>query len=85
MTVDQLLVYIPQLTDRKNKLADMANALPKKRITSSARSTLIEYQHTNYDVSAAKADFEAVSAELAEAQVALDKLNTTETMEIRLH
>ena len=84
MTVDQLLVYIPQLTDRKNRLADMANTLPKSRITSSVRSTLIEYRHANYDVSAAKADYEAVSEKLAEAQVALDKLNTTETMELSI-
>ena len=84
MTVDQLLVYIPQLTERKAKLANLSRTLAKKRVVSDARSTLIEYQYANYDVAAAKADYEAVCAELANAQLALDKLNTTETMEIDL-
>ena len=84
MTVDQMLVYIPQLTDRKCKLLGMATTLPKKRITPSARSNLIEYQYANFDVSLAKSDLATVSAELAEAQIALDKLNNGETFEIEL-
>lgn len=84
MTVDQLLVYIPQLTERKSKLGGMAGTLPKKRVVSSVRSALIEYQYANFDREAVRADYEAVCAELANAQLALDRLNTTETMEIDL-
>ena len=31
MTIDEMLVYIPQLTRRKNKLAAMKNRLPMER------------------------------------------------------
>ena len=84
MSVDQLLVYIPQLTERKNRLSRMANVLPKTRIPGGGSSSIIEYQYINYDLAAVKADYAAVSDTLARAQLALDKLNTTETMEIAL-
>lgn len=84
MTVDQLLVYIPQLTERKLKLSGMANTLEKARLSDAGRSALIEYEYANFDVPEAQADYEAVGDELVRAQLALDKLNTTETMEIDL-
>ena len=82
MTVDQLLVYIPQLTERKSRLSRMANVLPKTRLEGGARSNIIEYEYVNYDLQQVQADYNAVSAELSRAQLALDALNTTETMEI---
>lgn len=82
MTVDQLLVYLPQLNERKSRLGEMASALPKQRMSSNGRSNLIEYEYANYDIEAAKKDYEKVCDELARAQVALDQLNNTETMEI---
>jgi hypothetical protein len=60
----------------------MASALPKQRMSSNGRSNLIEYEYANYDIEAAKKDYEKVCDELARAQVALDQLNNTETMEI---
>ena len=84
LTVDQMLIYIPQLTERKNRLSAMASALPKTRLGSTMRSNIIEYEYANYDVEKAQADYNAVSEELSRAQLALDKLNTTETMEIDL-
>ncbi len=84
MTVDQLLVYIPQLNERREKLARMANCLEKTRLTNSNRINLIEYQYANYDVAQARADYEAAGDELARAQLALDKLNTTDLLDIEL-
>ena len=86
MTIDQLLVYIPQLTQRKMKLRDLAAALPKTRVKGriAASSSVIEYTYANYDVEAAKAAADAAADELARAQTALDKVNSTETMEIEL-
>ena len=84
MTIDQLLVYIPQLSQRKAKLRDMAGVLPKTRVKgrSAVNSAVIEYTYANYDVEAARAAADAASEELARAQTALDKVNNTETMEI---
>lgn len=81
-TVDQMLVYIPQLTERKDRLWRMAAQLPKQRMTNNNRSNLIEYQYANYDPEEAMRDFQAASDELARAQLALDHLNNTDTMEI---
>lgn len=83
MTVDQMLVYIPQLTTKKQKLFEMAGRLPKVRDNSFGHSSnFIDYRYANYDVEKAKEDFAAVSDELSRAQTALDLLNTTETLEI---
>ena len=83
MTVDQALVYIPQLSERKARLSRMAG-MPEKRRMGSSGTNIIEYEYANYDPETVRADFAAVSEELSRAQLALDKLNTTETMEIEL-
>lgn len=78
MTIDQMLVYLPQLTAKKHKLTEMKNRLPKTRVTR-YNSNLVEYTLTNYDLAQVEADFEAVSDELSRAQHALDKVNTSES------
>ena len=86
MTVDQILVYIPQLSARKRKLAGMAGKLPKERLSASGygAKTIIEYRYANYEITDAEADLAAVTDELARAQTALDVVNNSETMEIEL-
>lgn len=84
MTIDQMLVYIPQLSQRKEKLYMMKNKLPKRREISSysSRSNIIDYRIANYDIEAAEKDYAEVSALLSKAQIALDVINNSETMEI---
>lgn len=82
MTVDEILVYIPQLTRKTNKLYGMKNRLPKVRQTSSYRTNIIDYSYANYDIKAAEAEYAKAADTLAKAQLALDTLNSTETMEI---
>ena len=86
MTIDQMLVYIPQLTARKKKLDRMASRLPKERVNSSFAhsSNFIEYIHSNYDVAVAKKDLDEASALLAEAQMALDLANTTVEFDVEI-
>ncbi len=76
MTIDQLLVYMPQLSKRKMKLSQMAAKLPLSREVR-YNSNLVEYRYANYDPAQAKADLEAVTDELSKAQTALDTLNNT--------
>ena len=85
MTVDEMLVYIPQLTARINKLYSMKSKLPKKRVSSlsgSRTSSVIEYTYINYDLDAVTADYEAARDELSKAQLALDSLNNSEEFEV---
>ena len=83
MTIDQMLIYLPQLSNRKSKLYDMKNRLPKVREKSSySGSNIIDYRIVNYDIAAAEADYNEAAALLSRAQTALDVINTTETMDI---
>lgn len=86
MTIDQALVYIPQLTEMRGRLFEMQNRLPKQRtsVGGIGSNTVIDYRYTNYPVEAAKRDYTRVSDELRRVQTALDVVNTTVTMEIEL-
>ena len=86
MTVDQMLVYIPQLNERKNKLTRMAENLPKERVNASGYGvkTIVEYKYANYDIARVEADLTAATNELAKAQTALDVINNTATLEVDL-
>ena len=81
MTVDQALVYIPQLTKRKSKLSGMSTKLPKER-GSARMNGVIEYTYANYDTKEVKKEFRRVSDELSRVQTALDTLNNTVKFEI---
>mgnify|MGYP006958135984 FL=1 len=52
MTIDELLVYIPQLTKRKSKLLEMKSRLPKERVEEQygRQSSIIDYTYANYDI-----------------------------------
>lgn len=86
MTIDQMLVYIPQLTARKNKLNRMRSRLPKERVQGgmSRMSGIVEYEYSNYDIKQAEADYAAVSDELARAQNALDAVNASVTFSVEI-
>ena len=83
MTIDQMLIYIPQLTARKSKLSRMRSRLPKERVQSgiSRMNGVVEYEYCNYDLKQAEAEYEFVADELARAQNALDMVNSTATFE----
>lgn len=80
-TIDEVLVYLPQLSIKKAKLSRMVEALPKTREAMNMRSTIIDYRYTNYDNNVVKKDFEKICYELDKVQVALDTTNVTKTFE----
>ena len=82
MTIDAMLVYLPQLSHRKAQLARMKSTLPMERQTGRSSSSLIEYRYANYDIAQAAADFDRVSGLLARAQNALDLVNSTVEFEV---
>lgn len=86
MTIDQVLVYIPQLTEMKNRLFEIQSRLPKQRVSVGGigNNTVIDYLYTNYSVEKAQEDYTKVSDELRNVQTALDVVNTTVKMEFEL-
>ena len=83
MTIDQMLVYIPQLTARKRKLDQMRFVLPRERVLAGRTSSnIIEYKYANYDVAKAEKDYLDTVDELAKAQNALDLVNSTVEFEV---
>ena len=81
MTIDQILIYIPQLTKRKSKLASMKDKLPRER-ASTRMNGVIEYTYANYTLKQAKEDFTRISDELFRVQTALDTINNNVKFEI---
>ncbi len=84
MTIDEMLVYIPQLTAAKNKLAIMKDKLPKVREQTRVNSSILDYRYLNYDVETVTAEYEKVTDTLSKAQNALDSINMNQTLEVDL-
>lgn len=86
MTIDEMLVFIPQLTKRKAKLITMNSKLPKERVGEIlGRSVnIIDYVYLNYDLDKVAADLDVVTDELSRAQLALDIINNSRHIEIDL-
>ncbi len=88
MTIDEVLIYLPQLRDRKLKLSGMIDRMPKQRAHSSVLSRysgqtpIIDYEYANYDIQLAQAEYKAVSDEIASLQTRLDTVNTTRKFEL---
>jgi hypothetical protein len=86
MTIDQVLVYLPQLTYVCQRLEKLQDRLSKKRsdIGGMGRNLVIDYEYANYSVEKAREDYVRASDELARVQTALDLVNSTVKMEIDL-
>ena len=80
MTVDQVLIYIPQLTKKCNKLWEMMNKLPKAREATPGygrNNSIIDYRYVNYDIGKVENDYYKCKSELDRAQIQLDLVNST--------
>ncbi len=86
LTIDQALVYLPQLTNRKYKLDQMADRLPRERLSSNRTTTaaVSEFLYANYDVAKAQEDYDTTVAEILKIQSTLDTINNTVTFDINI-
>lgn len=86
ITIDEMLVLIPQLSTEKAKLAEMASRLPKSREPQGygKSSNIIDYRYANYDLDTVTKDLSEVTDKLSKAQITLDKINHTEKFEVDL-
>lgn len=80
ISVDSILIKMAQLNDRKLTLDIMRKYLPKTREASNmigSRNSVPEYRYTNFDPDLVKQDYERISEEIMEMQIALDRYNQT--------
>ena len=84
MTIDEFLVYLPQLNERAVTLNRMQRALPKAREQSygSGPNATIDYRYINYDLDTVVRDYDEVCDLITKGQTALDYLNNTAEIEI---
>ncbi len=80
MTIDEMLVYLPQLNNRLSQLYGMKSVLQKERLATS--KNFIEYKYANFDVKQVQSDYNTIYEEISKAQLALDKINTTVEFEV---
>ena len=84
MTIDELLVWLPQVRDRLRKLAVMLGEPERARVTNSGRTSIIEYEYANYDHAQVQRDFEALTERKNKALTALDTANNTLRFEVEI-
>ena len=79
MTIDEVLVFLPQQKQRVDKLSQYARQPAKKRITDryGSRSNLVEYEYANYSQDEANRLYMQANEQLSKAQIALDRVNST--------
>jgi len=80
-TVDEMLVYIPQLQALYSRFSKLASQEQQERLGVNYNS--IEYSYANYDVEEAKKFLDETREEIAKAQAALDKTNLTIPFEVQ--
>lgn len=83
-TIDMALIMLPQLSSRKQMLNGMLMLPDKKRnkVYGNGSANVIDYTYTNFSAAEVKEEYERVSKKIDDLQLALDKANTTITMEI---
>ena len=86
-SIDAILIRMAQLNKRKAFLDILRKNQEKSRKESDyyrGRSANPEYQYINYDLEKVKEDFELISHEIMEMQMALDKYNQTFEFEVEI-
>lgn len=85
-SVDEILIEMAQLNQRKQVLDVMRKQLPQSRVIPAynGRSTVPEYQYINYDLEVVQKDFDMISNRIMKLQMALDYYNQTFTFDVDL-
>ena len=76
MSVDSILVRMAQLNSRRTTL-DIMRKMREIEYSFNSRNAVPEYRYTNYDLDLVKRDYERISKEIMEMQIALDRYNQT--------
>ena len=83
ITIDEMLVYLPQLNRQCEVLSKMRDAMPKVRVSSGYSSgNIIDYKYANYDIEEVGRHYAELSDTLAKAQTSLDLVDNTVEFDI---
>ena len=82
MTIDEILVFLPQATERLRVLAAMLSKPPRFRAENTGRTNIIEYEYLNYDLETVQRDYDALSEKKTQVMTALDLVNNTVQFEV---
>ncbi len=84
MTIDEMLVFLPQTSDRLRKLENMLAKPEKARAMNTGRTSIIEYEYLNYDLQKVQEDYDALMELKNRALTALDVVNNTVPFEVEI-
>ena len=87
ITIDEALVRMAQLSEKKKRLSAMCGRNPRERKSYgyfSRESNILEYTYTNYDVSVADKDYRETCKAISDMQLELDLINQTKTFDVDL-
>ena len=84
MTVDEALIVMAQLNNKRRRLDALRNIMPVQREKGRYTGNLIEYKYANFDVAKAQEDFVKVTEAINELQLQIDLCNQTITFEVEV-
>lgn len=87
MSIDECLVYLAQLNAKAHRVNALRCTQPKTRKQGYAYGrggNIIEYEYANYNIEEPKADYKALSEEIAALQLKLDLVNQTKSFTVEL-
>ena len=84
MTIDEMLVFLPQETDRLRKLGIMLSKPAKSRAENTGRTAIIEYEYLNYELAKVQKDYDELLERKNKAMTALDLVNNTVQFEVEV-
>ncbi len=82
MTVDEVLVFLPQSTETLRRMKVMLSKPVKMRAENTGRTSLIEYEYLNYDPEQVREDYDTLTEKKNRLLTALDVLNNTVPFEV---
>ena len=80
MTIGDCLVYLAQLAEKAKTLRMLSCKEPKTRTLQYQKQ--VEFSEALYDIAKAKEDYEATQALIVKLQMALDRVNLTNLIEV---
>ena len=80
LTIADCLVYLAQLAEQSRELRVLANRQAKTRTLQYQKQ--VEYSEALYDINKAKADYEATQNLIVKLQMAIDRINLTNLIEV---